>query len=330
MKYQELSKVELIQLLQSRDNTIEELNLINKSRAIKEKNLVEELKELEYRLRLKSDILEKQLKEEGKYVQLQSDFISNISHEFKTPLNIIFSTLQLLQFKLENNNSDINSIKLVNYIETMKQNSYRLLRLINNLIDIAKLDSGLLEPQLKELDVIKHLNGIISSLNTYLRNKKRLLHFNHDVKEKKIVCDPYMMERILLNLLSNAVKFTKPGDSIWVNVSDKGDYVLISVKDTGIGIPCHKKSLIFNRFRQINSTLNRSHEGCGIGLALVKSLVEIHGGKIFVESEIGVGSRFIVKLPTNIHNEKEICYCDKYVEELDVEKLQFDFCDIYE
>ncbi|SCZ01168.1 sensor histidine kinase [Alkaliphilus peptidifermentans] len=279
---------------------------------------------------LRKEIIHKKLmKEIDIYNQLQTAFISNISHEFKTPLNIIFSTIQLLQFQLENKKIETTSYKLEGYIETMKQNSYRLLRLINNLIDITKLDSGLLEPQLKRIDIIMLLENIMLSLGGYIKNKNRILFFNTDIDKKIITCDSYMMERIILNLLSNAVKFTKPGDKIWVNVSSVGDYILISVKDTGIGIPNDKKKVIFNRFRQANPDLNRSHEGSGIGLSLVKSLVEIHGGKIYVESQVDVGSKFIIKLPTNIPTNNDVQYSEGFVQEINVDKIQLDFCDIY-
>ena len=179
----------------------------------------------------------------------------------------------------------------------MKQNCYRLLRLINNLIDISKIDSGFLNPNLKNYNIVSVVEDITLSVAEYIQDKGVEVIFDTNVEEKIIACDPDNIERIILNLLSNAVKFTNAGDQITVEVMDNEDYIEISVKDTGIGIPEDKLKVIFERFRQVDNSLSRSHEGSGIGLSLVKALVDMHDGSINVNSNLGEGTEFIIKLP---------------------------------
>ena len=237
------------------------------------------------------------LREVMGYDELKSEFFSNISHEFRTPINVLLSTLQLINLQEKNAQADPNSLKILRYTNIMKQNCYRLLRLANNLIDITKMDSGFFEISLTNCNVVEVIEEITLSVAEYIEDKGISLQFDTDVEEKIISIDADKIERIMLNLLSNAVKFTKAKGSIYVNIKDKGESIEVSVRDTGIGIPKDKLGIIFERFRQVNSLLTRSHEGSGIGLSLVKSLVELHGGTIRVESEYGTGTEFIFELP---------------------------------
>ena len=189
-----------------------------------------------------------------------------MSHELKTPLNIIFSTAQLFSLYI-NKDENLNNVdKLNNYTNTIKQNCYRLLRLVNNLIDITKIDSGFMELNLKNQNIVEVAEEITLSTAEYVQGMSRTIIFDTDIEEKIMAFDEEKMERILLNLISNATKFTKPGDTIEVGVYDKDNHVIISVKDNGIGIPEDKLSQIFERFKQVDPLLSRSHEGSGIGL----------------------------------------------------------------
>ena len=261
-----------------------------------------------------------------------SEFFSNISHELRTPLNIIFSSLQLMDFYISNNSLYDNIDKFINYKKSMKQNCYRLLRLVNNLIDITKIDSGYLMLDLEKCNIISLVEDIILSISEYVENKNLTLTFDTNVEEKMLCCYPDKIERIILNLLSNAIKFTNPGDSILVSMEDKGQSIIISIKDTGIGIEQDKLDVIFERFKQVNKSFSREHEGSGIGLSLVKSLVEMHNGTIEAKSSYGKGSEFIIELPINESNCKNTptSLNELYNEDHSkIEKVNVEFADIY-
>lgn len=270
------------------------------------------------------------LEEVVKYDKLKSEFISNMSHELKTPLNIIFSTAQLFSLYISKGENSNTVDKLNKYTNTIKQNCYRLLRLVNNLIDITKIDSGFMELNLNNQNIVKVAEAITLSTTDYIQSMSRTIIFDTNVEEKIMAFDEETLERILLNLISNAVKFTKPEGRIEVTIYDKTTDVVISVKDNGRGIPEDKLSQIFERFKQVDSLLSRSHEGSGIGLSLVKSLVEMHKGKIDVTSTYHKGTEFTITLPVilvpNDHLEDSKRNLDY---ETNVEKIQIEFSDIY-
>jgi len=260
---------------------------------------------------------------------LKNDFFSNLSHELRTPLNVIMSTLQLLQSTVRSKYKDEADNNLKRYMDIMKQNCFRQLRLINNLIDITKIDSGFFEVSMHNYDIVNIVENITLSVSEYIKAKSINLIFDTDVEEKIIACDPDNIERIMLNLLSNAVKFTGEGGDITVTMYDMEDNVRISVRDSGIGIPQGQLDIIFERFRQVDKSLARGQEGSGIGLSLVKSLVEMHGGSITVRSEYGRGSEFIVELPVRTVPESEALMLEDTKQNNNVEKIHLEFSDIY-
>lgn len=260
---------------------------------------------------------------------LKSEFLANMSHELRTPVNVIFSAIQLFELYFKKS-SDINSLNCNKHLKAMKQNCHRLLRLINNLIDITKIGAGFMELQLKNVNVISIVEEITLSVGEYAKVKDIYVQFDTEVEEKIIALDPDKLERIFLNLLSNAIKFTSRNGMIFVNIYDRGTSVVISVKDTGIGIPQDKIDEIFERFIQVENTMVRNNEGSGIGLSIVKSFVEIQGGTINVLSEVGLGSEFIIEFPVNILSEE---YSEDYNiidnEQNYAEVLDIEFSDIY-
>lgn len=267
----------------------------------------------------------KLLQESREFNKTITEFFINISHELKTPLNLIFSALQMI--KLYNKDGDCNYIQKRNdYVDIMRTNSYRLLKLINNLLDITKYDTGFLKLQLENTNIVNMIEDITLSISDYVESKGIKLIFDTNVEEKITAVDADKIERIMLNLLSNAVKFTNSGGQILVNVIDEGENVSIMVKDTGIGIPEDKKKLIFERFGQVDKTLSRNREGTGLGLSLVKSFVELHGGTIDIESEVDVGSNFIINLPV-VHVDKSAE--NKAFYETNTERINIEFSDIY-
>jgi PAS domain S-box-containing protein len=273
----------------------------------------------------------KQLNQAVEYEKLRTEFFANISHELRTPINVIFSSLQLLKLNLKKaDNSKQELLKLDKYIGVMRQNCFRLIRLINNLIDVTKIDSGYFVVDLNNYNIVKIVEDITLSVAEYIENKGIRLIFDTDVEEKIIACDPDKIERIMLNLISNAVKFTEAGGRIDISITDKEDGIIIKVKDTGMGIPPEKKKIIFDRFIQVDKTLTRAKEGSGIGLSLVKSLVEIHNGSISVESEVGIGSEFTIELPVgNLIGSGEASSEDRQNMQENIDKINIEFSDIY-
>ena len=269
------------------------------------------------------------LEETVQYEKLKTEFIANMSHELRTPLNIIFSTAQLFNV-LINRDENLNTEKMKNYTNSIKQNCYRLVRLVNNLIDITKIDSGYMKLELKNGNIVQVVEDITQSTAEYVGYMSRTIIFDTDNEEKIMAFDEEKLERILLNLISNATKFTEPGDKISVNLYDMDDHIVISVKDTGRGIPEEKVSQLFQRFKQVERLLNRSHEGSGIGLSIVKALVEMHEGTIEVKSVYGEGTEFIICLPVKIVPEDEgKKNKNGYANQSKVENINIEFSDIY-
>lgn len=258
---------------------------------------------------------------------IKNEFFANISHEFKTPLNIILGTTQLARRNIEKDNLGIEN--LIRHIDTIKQNSYRLLRLVNNLIDTSKIDTGYYELQLSNHNIINIIEDITLSVVDYVENKNINLTFDTDIEEVMLSCDPYNIERVMLNLLSNAIKYTPDNGSIQVNITSDLQEVIICVKDTGTGIPQDKLEIIFERFGQANDTLNRRCEGSGIGLSLVKAIVEMHGGKIKVYSDIGKGTEFVFTIPIKLLDEDDDIVLNYRNKDSHIEKCQIEFSDIY-
>ena len=261
--------------------------------------------------------------------KLRTEFFANISHELRTPLNIILGAIQLIARDIKDEEKPINKRKIINNINIEKQNCFRLLRLINNLIDSTKLDSGYFELSMTNCNIVEVVEEITLSVAQYINNNNINLIFDTDVEERILACDPDKIERIMLNLLSNSLKFTNEGGSIFVNILDGEECITISVEDTGIGIPKEKIDIIFDRFRQVDKSFTRNYEGSGIGLSLVKSLLEMHGGVISVESKYGAGTKFIIKLPVKVLNNKEADNVDNNMMNNCVEKIKIEFSDIY-
>lgn len=270
------------------------------------------------------------LSEAREYDKLKTEFFSNISHEFKTPLSVILGTIQLLNL-IVSKKQDGNLIKFSKYFSVIKQNCYRLIRLVNNFIDITKIDSNYYDIKLQNKNIVNIVENIVLSIADYVENQGLLIEFIKAENEIICACDPDKIERIMLNLISNAIKFTPLDGKITVKIERNNGYVQISVIDTGIGIPSDKLNFIFERFRQIDKSMSRSCEGSGIGLSLVKSLVEMHDGSVFVKSKLGEGSEFVINIPIRLvtNEERQFIYNDKRIKEMQIERINIEFSDIY-
>ncbi|WP_443661710.1 ATP-binding protein [Clostridium sp.] len=261
---------------------------------------------------------------------LKTEFFSNLSHELRTPLNIIICTLQLIDTYTMKGVFKEKESEFQKYCGIMKQNCYRQLRLVNNIIDITKLDAGFFELNLQNCNIVNIVESVTMSVAEYIKTKSIKLVFDTDIEDCIMSCDPEKIERVLLNLLSNSIKFTTPGGSMMVNMYDKGKNIIISIKDTGIGIPKDKVDIIFDRFRQVDRSLTRKQEGSGIGLSIVKSLVELQGGTISVRSEYGKGTEFIIILPVVVRADtNDKCRVFEAQSQERIEKIHIEFSDIY-
>ena len=232
--------------------------------------------------------------------RLRDRFFSNIKHEFRTPLNMIFSSIQLLDYKCKickiGNCKDcfINNLQLINI------NSLRILKL-----------------------------SICDNINNYKKFNGISLIFDTSVEEHILRFDTDKIERVILNLISNAIKFNIPQGYVYVSLIVEEKYINISIKDTGIGINENKIDSIFESFSDVENRLTKVSEGSGVGLALSKALVEMHDGKISVNSKLGNGSEFIISLPNIINEREEVDISYYKVDRNSLEKIKMELSDIY-
>ena len=236
---------------------------------------------------------EEKAKELEKANELKSRFLANISHEFRTPLTLTFGPLD----DLISGRHKVDSEAMPG-LRRARRNGGRLLRLINQLLDLSKLDAGALVLDTDRYDLSTHLRQLASLFELFAETRE--IKFEIDLPAQPVmhVYDADKVEKVVTNLLSNAFKFTEPGGEVGIRLTrlDDGSVTFI-VSDTGPGIdPAHLPHL-FDRFYQVEQSMTRSHEGSGIGLSLVKELVDLHGGQIEVSSEVGLGTTFTVLLP---------------------------------
>jgi signal transduction histidine kinase/DNA-binding response OmpR family regulator/streptogramin lyase len=226
--------------------------------------------------------------------QMKSTFFANISHEFRTPLTLILGPIDQLAARFKDQD-------VQNVLSTMRRNGLRLLQLINQLLDLSKMDAGRMPVQVRPLDLVSMARPVVMSFVSLAERKKIQLIFDPEEDEIIAYVDRDKVEKILTNLLSNAFKFTGEGGEVKVSLrlsNGQDDHrAEITVADTGIGIASEEFDRIFDRFYQVDSAHTREHGGTGIGLALTKELVELHEGKITVSSTPGKGSTFTVSLP---------------------------------
>lgn len=241
--------------------------------------------------------------------KIRTEFFANISHELRTPLNVILSSIQLMNLYMKSK-PHLEKETAQKHLGIIRRNSLRLSRLINNLIDTTRINTQFYVLHTSSCNIVEIVREISVSVEDYVKRKGITLNFYTDVQVKNIICDVDKVERILLNLLSNATKFTDEGGRISIFLNDGDAFITLTVEDTGIGIPPDKIGQIFTRFHQVDKTLSRNYEGSGIGLSLVKSMVEMHGGTISVISEPGKGSKFTVTLP--VHQEGHVQDVNEY------------------
>ena len=231
----------------------------------------------------------------------KNNYFINLSHELRTPLNVILSVEQLITV-LNNNDEPIDRSKIKHYMEVLRSNSKRLLKLINDIIDTSKIESGTYKLNIDNHDIIYYVEEVALSMKDFIESNNLELIIDPKIEEKIIQCDIDDIQKCLVNIIGNAVKFTPPGGKIEINVEDFKNCVKISISDTGIGIDEKNINEIFNRFGQAYTKKSEEFGGSGIGLELTKQLILLHKGDLLVKSEVGVGSTFTIILPINQEN----------------------------
>jgi signal transduction histidine kinase len=207
--------------------------------------------------------------------RFKSQFFANITHELKTPLAMILAPLELMLDPDHGTASDVQRPAL----QAMFRSGIKLLKLIADLLDLSKLEESRLRLRIDDHDLVDYLRGLFAQIRPLAQRKAIELHFDSNVEKAIATCDLERIERVFINLLSNATKFTPVNGNIWLSVQDLADRIHISVKDDGAGFPAEMTGRVFERFFQVDMGGTRKHGGTGIGLALAKELVELHGGR---------------------------------------------------
>jgi PAS domain S-box-containing protein len=227
--------------------------------------------------------------------RLKDEFLAAMSHELRTPISGVLGMCEVLASEVYGPLSE----EQLSSLNSIEESGRHLLSLINDILDVSKIEVGQLELELKPVSVKQVCDAGLRFVERDARNKRLRVTSSFDSSVTTFQADERRLKQVLVNLLSNAVKFTPEGGSIGLEVTGdvKQELIIFSVWDTGIGIPEEQIPMLFQPFVQLDSRLSRKHSGTGLGLALAKRLVEIHNGRIFVESKVGRGSRFTFSLP---------------------------------
>jgi signal transduction histidine kinase/DNA-binding response OmpR family regulator/ligand-binding sensor domain-containing protein len=263
---------------------------------LKNKNIVLEklVNERTAKINEQKETLENQAKKLLELDQLKSDFFANISHEFRTPLTLI-------KGQLENVLGMVKDATVKKKLNIAFNNSHKLNRLINQVLDLSKLESGKMKLEFELTNIVPLLRNRIASFESLAEQNKVTIEFNSNIETLQLNIDKEKIEEVIDNLLSNAFKFTPQNGKISLMlVEEKSEFAgnaVITISDTGIGIPENKLEHIFDRFYQADNSSTKQFEGTGLGLSIVKELIELHGGSITVTSKVNSGTRFSIYLP---------------------------------
>jgi PAS domain S-box-containing protein len=225
----------------------------------------------------------------------KSQFLANMSHELRTPLNAVIGYADMLKQGFAGALSE----KQTKYVGNIASNGRHLLAMVNDILDIAKAEAGKVELKVVHIELEPFTSHLLDMVSVTARQKQVQLHLNTQPGLDGLYADPDRLRQIFLNLMSNAIKFNREGGevNVWIYKSPDRCWVNVEIQDTGIGISSDKIQKLFSEFYQVDSSLSRQYEGTGLGLALTRRLIELHGGRISVESEVGVGSTFRFTLP---------------------------------
>jgi signal transduction histidine kinase len=226
--------------------------------------------------------------------RMKSDFVSHVSHELRTPLTAIKGAVDLMLDEVVGPLTE----KQIHYLARVKANTQHLAGLINDLLDLAKIESGRVEVRSSRVSLTGLVRDVVEGLRPVAAEKVITLEASIGEPSILVWTDQEKIRQVLMNLIGNAIKFTPVQGRVTVSASrNSGENVQVSVSDTGPGVPPAEREKIFGKFYQVAETNGENSKGTGLGLAIAKALVELHGGKIWVESEPGRGSTFSFTLP---------------------------------
>ncbi len=244
------------------------------------------------------DELQRAYDELAELDRLKSDFVSIASHELRTPLAVILGYASFLREEVSGEAGE--------QLSAVLQSALRLRSIIDDMVNLRHVETGEIQLERDIFSMTELISEVTGEFNQLARAKQQMVRLELPDDPLKIDADRQKLYLVLANLLSNAVKFTSPQGRVQVSAERKGEEIWIAVMDTGVGIPERDLDRIFTRFYQVEPTLTRRYEGMGLGLSIVKSMVELHNGRIWVESVVGKGSRFTVVLPVSPYNAEPI------------------------
>ena len=311
----------LLKLHQTKKEMTEGLSFyLNQTRnAVKARNdALKELhnyaQELELKVSERTSELDSAYSKLKEFDKLKSNFFANVSHEIRTPLTLIIAPIESVLQKNSKGNIDDN------FFKGLHRNSVRLLELINTMLDFSKIEASRMTMRIKKVDLVKNIQFLLGTIHSACESYDINISFISLNKKVEAYIDLNKFEKIVMNLFSNAVKFTDIGGKISIRLKDDSDWCYFEIEDTGVGIPSDKLESIFDRFAQINTISKRKYEGTGIGLSLVKELVEMHNGTITAESKYYEeypeehGTIISISIPkgkVHFDNQKEVILLDE-------------------
>lgn len=240
----------------------------------------------------------------------KSEFLTNMSHELRTPLTAIIGFSDVMLGGMSGEFSEQNK----KFLNNIANSGKHLLTLINNILDLSKIEAGKMKLELEMFSVSEVFNDTRAVTSALALKKDISMEYKVD-PEISVYADRVRFKQVIYNLVSNAIKFTPKNGSVTVSAVKAGGSVRVTVSDTGIGISKENQKLLFQPFRQVDASINRQYEGTGLGLALVRKFVNLHGGRVWVESETGKGSTFAFELPLKYGKTPEICVNDSDIPE---------------